>query len=105
MLTKNDLNAIRGVVKEEVKSELVPVRKDISNLQKDVTGLKSDVTGLKNDVTNLQKDMTVVKKDVKKLRKDLTKTIDFFDKSSVSTREKVNQTRSELGMNELVFAY
>jgi len=91
MLTKNDLNSIRVVVREEVKSELVPVRKDID--------------GLKKDVSNLQKDMLVVKKGVKKLRKDLTKTINLFDKSSMSTREKVNKTRRDLGLNEVEFAY
>ncbi len=91
MLTKNDLNSIRVIVREEVKSELVPVRKDID--------------GLKEDASNLQKDMLVVKKGVRKLRKDLTKTINFFDKSSISTREKVNKTRRDLGLNEVEFAY
>jgi hypothetical protein len=60
-----------------VRTELVPVRKDINKLQVDV----------------------------KKLRKDLDKTIDFFDKSNVSTREKVNKTRTDLGLNEVAFAY
>jgi hypothetical protein len=49
--------------------------------------------------------MTSVKKDVRKLRKDLTKTIYFFDKADLSTREKVNKTRSELGLQEVTFAY
>lgn len=77
MLTKQDLNLIRGVVKGEVQSGLVPVRKDIGDL----------------------------KKDVKKLRKDLTKTIDFFDKSNTSTREQVNKIRTEIGLKEVEFAY
>ncbi len=84
MLTKQDLNSIRVVVREEVKSELVPVRKDIKTLQTD---------------------MTVVKKDIKKLRKDLDKTIDFFDKLNMSTRSKVNKIRRDLGLNEVEFAY
>lgn len=84
MLTKQDLNSIRVVVRDEIKSELVPVRKDISTLQKNVT---------------------VVKQNVKKLRRDLDKTIDFFDKTSLSTRQKVNKTRSDLGLREVVFEY
>jgi hypothetical protein len=84
MLTKQDLNLIRGVVKDEIETGLVPVRKDIKNLQSD---------------------MTVVKKDVKKLRIDLDKTINFFDKVNMSTRSEVNKTRRDLGLNEVEFAY
>lgn len=105
MLTNQDLNAIKGIVREEVQTGFIPVRKDISNLQKDVSGLRINVTGLQANVTNLQTDMTVVKNSVKNLRKDLTKTIDFFDKASVATREKVNKTRKDLGLNEVEFVY
>ena len=105
MLTKQDLNSIRVVVKDEIKSELLPVRKDISNLQKDVTGLQKDMTVVKTDITNLKDHVIVVKNGVRKLRKDLKKTIDFFDKAKLDTRAKVNKTRSELGLNEVEFAY
>lgn len=40
MLTKNDLNQIRGVVKEEVdvslKRELKPMKKDLKKIRKDL---------------------------------------------------------------------
>ncbi len=94
MLTKQDLNSIGTII----RTELVPVRKDIKNLQ-------TDMTVVKKDISNLQKDMLVVKKGVRKLRKDLTKTINFFDKSTISTREKVNKTRTDLGLNEVEFGY
>lgn len=84
MLTKQDLNAIGSLIDTKLQKGLAP---------------------LHSDIKNLQKDMTVVKKDVKKLRKDLTKTINFFDNSSISTREKVNKTRRDLGLNEVEFAY
>ncbi len=80
MLTRQNLNSIGTIV----RTELIPVR---------------------TDITNLQIDMTEVKKDVKKLRKDLDKTIDFFDKSNLSTRSGVNKTRKDLGLNEVTFAY
>lgn len=76
MLTNNDIDLIRGVVKEEVESGLVPVRKDIKDL----------------------------KKDVKKLRKDLTTTINFFDNRNLELEKKINITRNEHSLSELDFA-
>lgn len=84
MLTKQDLNAIGELVDTKLEKKLTPIH---------------------NDIKNLQKDVTTVKKDVCKLRKDLTKTINFFDKADISTREKVNKTRTELGLQEVTFAY
>lgn len=40
MLTKNDLNQIRGVVKDEVTAQLDPVKKDIKVLKRDVSQIK-----------------------------------------------------------------
>lgn len=84
MLTKQDLNSIGTLIDTKLKKGLTP---------------------LHSDIKNLQKDMTIVKKDVKKLRKDLDKTIDFFDKSNLSTRENLNKTRSDLSLREVEFAY
>ena len=77
MLTKQDLNAIGALIDTKLKNGLAPIHEDIK----------------------------IIKNDVKKLRKDLDKTIDFFDKSSMSTREKVNKTRAEVGLKEVEFAY
>lgn len=40
MLTKNYLNQIRGVVKDEVTTQLDPVKKDIKVLKSDVSQIK-----------------------------------------------------------------
>lgn len=101
MLTKQDLNAIGSLM----ESKLKPVRKDISSLKSDVSSLKIDVSSLKSSVANLQTGVTQLQKGSQKLRKDLTKAINFFDKADLSTREKVNKTRSELGLQEVTFAY
>ena len=92
MLTKQDLNAIGNLIDERLESKLE-------------SKFQEKLTPIHNDIKNLQKDMTTVKKGVHKLRKDLTKTIYFFDKADLSTREKVNKTRSELGLQEVTFAY
>lgn len=84
MLTKQDLNAIKGIVQTEVHSGLEPVRKDIGKLQKDVVKLQGDVT---------------------KLRKDLTTTINFFDKSDQDIKSKLNKTRGDVGLENIEFAY
>ena len=84
MLTKQDLNAIGNLIDTKLEKGLAP---------------------LHSDIKNLQNDMSIVKKDVKKLDRRLTKTIDFFDNAELNTRSKVNKTRSELGMNEVEFAY
>lgn len=94
MLTKQDLNAIGSLMENKLK----PVRKDIGSLKSDVSSLKSDVANLQTGVTQLQKGS-------QKLRKDLAKAINFFDKADLSTREKVNKTRNELGLKEVTFAY
>lgn len=88
MLTKQDLNAIGELIDTKLESKL-----------------EEKLTPIHNNIKNLQKDMTIVKKGVHKLRKDLTKTIYFFDKADLSTREKVNKTRGELGLQEVTFAY
>lgn len=92
MLTKQDLNAIGNLIDTKLENKLE-------------SKFEEKLAPIHNEIKNLQKDMTIVKNDVKKLRKDLGKTIDFFDKSNMSTRAKVNKTRSELGLSEVVFAY
>lgn|SRR3989338_6752226 len=54
MLTKNDLRAIKKILKGELKFELKPIKKDISTLKTDVTSLKIGVSTLKTDVKDLK---------------------------------------------------
>jgi len=76
MLTKQDLNAIGNLIDEKLDVKLAPVHKDIK----------------------------VIKKDVKKLRIDLDGAINFFNTEDLSTRSGLNKTRTELGLNEVIFA-
>lgn len=63
MLTKTDLNQIRGVVHEEVNviidekldHKLEPIKNDLTCLRKDVTDLKKDVEYLKKKSIELIK--------------------------------------------------
>ena len=76
MLTKQDLNAIGNLVDTKLKKGLAPIHKDIK----------------------------IIKTDVKKLRIDLDGAINFFNREDLSTRKGVNKTRTELGLNEVIFA-
>ena len=80
MLDKQDLQDIRGVVREEVHQvvsdlmehnilphfdviheELADVKSDVSTLKADVSTLKSDVGTLKVDVGTLKADVSMIK--------------------------------------------
>ena len=61
MENKELLQAMRQIVREEIKQEINPLREDISELKEDVATLKEDVTILKEDVTTLKEDMEDVK--------------------------------------------
>ena len=59
-LTKEDLQAIRGIVEES-----------ISGLNGDVSSLKGDVSGLKEDVSDLKTRMGKVESDMREVKVDL----------------------------------
>ena len=54
MLTKNDLNQIRGIVKEEIKTEVTPLSKKIDNLDKK---LSAKIEILDKKVDKVQEDI------------------------------------------------
>lgn len=106
MLTKNDLTQIgqlirdetRKIVKEELKTELYPLKEDVRVLKKDVGGIKEDVRVLKGDVRVLKKDMKTVKSDIVKIRKDINMVVSFFDGEYVNLRQRVDRIEDHLGI-------
>jgi predicted nucleic acid-binding Zn-ribbon protein len=99
MLSKSDLDQIKGVVhsetskvvKEVVKEELKPIKKDISTL-------KSDVGTLKTDVSTLKKDVKTLKQDVSEIRKDMKTVINFFDGEYLELRKRVERIEEHLDL-------
>ena len=51
-LTDADLNKIRLIVKEEIKTELAPIKSDISTLKEDVARLDGRMTGVEKQVSH-----------------------------------------------------
>ena len=72
MENKELLQAMRQIVREEIKQEINPLRDDISGLKGDVSSLKEDVTTLKEDVSVLKEDVSVLKEDMQDVKTRLT---------------------------------
>jgi len=73
MLTKNDLNEIRGIVKEEIE----PVKKDVSILKKDMKNVKHDIS---------------------RLRKDQSTMLDLLDKEQMQQRKRITRLEEHAGL-------
>ena len=88
MLTKTDLNQIRGVVRDEV-GEIVDQK---------LEPIKKNINGLVQDVTSLKKDMSNVKRDVKYLRKTANVIVKNYDEGDVMLGRRVKKIEQHLGL-------
>jgi len=61
---KQLLDAIRGIIKEEVreavKEEIEPIKTDITNMKSDISELSGSVANLKSDVSELSGSVAVI---------------------------------------------
>lgn len=83
MLTKTDLNQIRGVVREEVD---VIIDKKLEPVKKDLTSLKKDVTYLKKKVNRIDKTASLVVKN--------------YDEADVKLQRRVIRIEHRLALPE-----
>ena len=67
-LTQDDLNAITGLLHNEMKG----LKEDVEGLKEDVSLLKEDVSLLKEDVGLLKEDVEGLKEDVEGLKEDIS---------------------------------
>ena len=105
MLTKTDLSQIGKIVRDEVRGEINPIKKDVASLKQGVGGLKidmravkADVSGLKQDVGGLKRDMKGVRSDIWQIKKDLKTTINFFDHEHLELQERVGRLELRAGV-------
>lgn len=104
---------INPIIRSEISNEVRSLKKTLSaEIKMSKIQILSTISELEDRIKNIEvgqddnsKQLLLLQNQIAKLRKDLTKTISFFDKSNLSTREKVNKTRSELGLKEVAFAY
>ncbi len=66
-LTNEDLQAIGQLLDIRFKSELHPIKEDISGLRREAGSLKKDVTELKEDTAILKGDVTELKEDTESI--------------------------------------
>jgi hypothetical protein len=85
MLTKNDLQAIKTLIKGEVNP-----------LKDDMSGLRVDMDGLKGDVGELKKDMKGIKSKLNRAAKDIKYMSGKFDEDIVFTRRRVVRIEKHL---------
>jgi uncharacterized protein YoxC len=85
MLTENDLQAIKTLIKDEVD----PLRDGMDGVKSDVGGLKKDMNDLREDVGVLKKDMKVQKRQLNRVANDVHYISRKFDEEIVHTRRRV----------------
>lgn len=59
-LTDDDLNKIRLIIKEEIETQLKPIKADIVSLKENVVSLKEDVARLDGRMTGVEKQNTLI---------------------------------------------
>lgn len=97
MLTKEDLDAIKTLIRDEVR-EIVREELEIESqsIKADLQGeiklarieIQQDVRELKNRVKNLEIQVSKIQKDIKSI-------VDFFDKEYLALRKRVDKLEEQ----------
>jgi|WetSurMetagenome_2_1015567.scaffolds.fasta_scaffold06078_6 hypothetical protein len=89
MLTKTDLNQIRGVVREEVdvviEDRLKPIRKELSQVGQVID-------------EKLDKKLKPIKKDLKYLKKTLDIVVENYDENDVRLERRIKKIETHIGL-------
>lgn len=89
MLTKTDLNQIRGVVHEEidvvVEDRLKPIRKDLSQIGNVVD-------------EKLDRKLKPIKKDLRYLKKTVDLIVKNYDEADVKLHRRVRKIEEQIGL-------
>ncbi|MFC1726910.1 hypothetical protein ACFL0Y_00085 [Patescibacteria group bacterium] len=90
MLTKTDLSQIRKVIREEIENEADSLKKDLQGEMKLVRmEIQRDVRKLSDEV----KDLNIR---IRKIEKDIKTVVNFFDKESLKTGQRISQIEDHL---------
>lgn len=97
MLTKNDLNQIRSVVREETEAEVSNAKTALDSLiRMSRMQVQHDISQLDDKVKNVEIDVKDIKKRVKKTEKIVDELIGVFDKDIVTVRKRVEKLEEHL---------
>ncbi|MDP2669209.1 MAG: hypothetical protein Q8P07_05255 [bacterium] len=84
-LTKQDLDAIGGIVKKEVQLEVAPIKVDLGLLKQEIREIKNDLSGLREQIqaltitldkflkrlTDHEEEFTILKSEMKQVKQIL----------------------------------
>lgn len=92
MLTKTDLNQIRGVVHEEVNVIID------EKLKLELEPIKNGLTDLKSSVTDMKKDVKYLKKKVNRIDKTVNLIVRNYDEADVKLHRRVKKIEDHIGL-------
>ena len=101
-LTKEDLQAIRELMREEtapINVRLDAAQADLATLKEDVSELKEDVSELKEDVSGLKEDVSELKEDVSDLKEEAVITRNAVN-TLLNWAERADRTVVNAGLYE-----
>lgn len=106
MLTKNDLDQIRKVVRQEVKVEVKDSGKTLENqirlsrmqVQADISGLDDRVKNVEIRLDDSASDIKKIQKDVSQVRKNQDTMLDLLDKEQMEQRRRIVRLEEEVGL-------
>lgn len=101
MLTKDDLKAIRGVVREEVENETQTIKNELSSdIRMSRMSIQTDIQALKDRMKNSEIRLTKIDSKITKMHKELKKEIkesfDFLDKSHLKNKRSIEKIENHL---------
>lgn len=112
MLTKDDLEQIRKVIRNEVNAEVkdstrtldgqirisrMQIQQNISELDDRMKNVEIRLDSVQKDVSGLKKDLSDVKKRVKKIEKTTDIMVKFFGEEDVKFHKRVTKIEQHLG--------
>ena len=87
-LTKEDLQAIRAAVKEEVQEQLEPINNRLGSLE---TEMRSGFEQVRGDITTLQEGQRDIRGDISDLYKNHEKSMDIIKEGLPQIKERYAQ--------------
>ena len=88
MLTRNDLQAIKTLVKDEIDTSLV---RELKPIKDDIHVLAKSVNILGVNVSSMGKDVKVMQKDLRKVKKDTSVMLDVLNRDDMKLLKRVKR--------------
>lgn len=96
MLTKNDLKQIRVVVKEEIKEEVKPIKKQLDVVETKVKAIETKVNTIEMKVEIVNKRVDQLDGTVRQLGEELIQTEQRLGKAIIKSQEETIEVLSDL---------